>query len=87
MAVGIIVEILHRIFQLLSLLIVVHVILSYFMSPYHPVRQLLDRLVLPMLRPIQRLLPPTGSLDFSPMILIIIIQILDAVVSALLRSI
>lgn len=83
----IVANILHRIFQLLTLLVVVHVILSYFMSPYHPIRQYLDRLVEPMLRPIRRFIPLVGVLDFSPLILIIIIQILDAVVTALLSSV
>lgn len=29
----------------------------------------------PLLRPIQRLMPPTGGIDFSPMVLIVLIQV------------
>ncbi|MCS7262707.1 MAG: YggT family protein [Aquificaceae bacterium] len=32
--------------------------------------ELLDRLVSPLLEPIRRVLPPTGGLDFSPLVLL-----------------
>lgn len=45
-------------------------------SPYHPVVRLLRRLTEPVLAPIRQLLPPwkTWGLDFSPMIVILLIQ-------------
>ena len=63
--------------QLLVLLVIVSVILSYFMDPYHPVRRSIDSVVEPMLAPIRRVVPLIGMLDFSPLILIILIQILS----------
>jgi YggT family protein len=72
--------------QVLSLLIIVHVILSYFMSPYHPVREMVDRLVEPMLAPIRSVLPRTGMFDFSPLILLIGIQVLASIVINVLRA-
>ena len=63
--------------QLLVLLVIVSVILSYFMDPYHPVRRSIDSVVEPMLAPIRRVVPLIGMLDFSPIILIILIQILS----------
>lgn len=80
----IIASIVHRIFQLLTLIVVVDVVLSYFMSPFHPVRQFLDRIVEPMLRPIRRLLPQTGMIDFSPLVLIILLQLLDYLIQSIL---
>jgi YggT family protein len=46
------------------------------LSPYHPVVRTLRRLTEPVLAPIRRLLPPwkTWGLDFSPMIVIALIQ-------------
>jgi YggT family protein len=71
--------------QLLTLLVFIASLLSFFMSPYHPVREALDRLVNPMLAPIRRLVPTVGMMDFSPLILIILIQfIARAVVNILL---
>jgi len=80
----IIATIVHRIFQLLTLLVVVDVVLSYFMSPFHPVRQFLDRIVEPLLRPIRRILPQTGMIDFSPLVLIILLQLLDYLIQSIL---
>ena len=62
--------------QVLSLIIIVDVILAYFMSPYHPVRMTLDRVVEPLLNPIRRIVPLIGMLDFSPFILIILVQLI-----------
>jgi YGGT family. len=63
--------------QLLVVLVIVSVILSYVMDPYHPVRRSIDSVVEPMLAPIRRIVPLIGMLDFSPIILIILIQILS----------
>lgn len=68
--------------QFIVLLVIVKVILSYFMDPYHPVRHTIDNLVEPMLAPIRRIVPLIGMFDFSPLILIILVQILS---SALIR--
>jgi YggT family protein len=62
--------------QLVTLVVIVQVFLSYFMSPYHPVRQGFDRVVEPMLRLIRKIVPPVGMFDFSPLILLILVQLL-----------
>ena len=83
----IIVYIIQLLAQILSFLVLVQVILSYFMSPYHPIRQKIDRIVEPFLSPIRRLIPPVGMFDFSPIILIFLIQIIVSLVSNLLLRI
>ncbi len=72
--------------QIIILLVIVSVILSYFMSPYHPVRETLDRLVEPMLRPIRRVLPALGGFDFSPLVLIILVQLIGSVLQSMFIS-
>jgi len=62
--------------QVLVLIILAHVILSYFMDMYHPVRQFIDRLVEPLLAPIRRVMPTVGMFDFSSVILIILVQLI-----------
>ena len=69
----------------LTLLVFVNVILSYFLDPYHPTRQALDRLVEPFLAPIRRVVPPMGGLDFSPMILLLAIQIIGQLLVSLVQ--
>ena len=63
--------------QLLVLLVIVSIILSYFMDPYHPIRRAIDSVVEPLLAPIRRVVPLLGALDFSPLILIILIQVVS----------
>lgn len=73
--------------QILSLLVVAEVILSYFMSPFHPVRAFINRIVGPLLNPIRRVLPGLGGLDFSPFILLLLIQLVQNILIRLVRSI
>ena len=79
-------EIIQRIFQLFILVVIVQVVLSYFVDPYHPVRQNLDRLINPFLEPIRRFIPPVGGLDFSPVVLIIVLEIISAIIVRLLLA-
>ena len=65
--------------QVLTFIVLAHVILSYFMDPYHPVRAFIDRLVEPLLAPIRRVVPLIGMMDFSPVILIILVQLISGI--------
>jgi len=66
------------------LLILVQVVISYVLSPLHPFRQQVDRLVEPMLAPIRRVIPPVGMFDFSPLVLLILVQIVGNIVRRIL---
>ena len=72
--------------QLLVILVIVSVILSYFMDPYHPIRRAIDSVVEPMLAPIRRIVPLIGMLDFSPLILLILIQVVSNLIIRFLIS-
>jgi YggT family protein len=72
------------IFQLLFWLVIIAVILSYFMDPYHPIRRAVDSVVEPMLAPIRRVVPHVGMLDFSPFILLLLIQLLRNIIIRIL---
>ena len=66
--------------NILILIVFIDALLSFFMSPINPIRITLDRIVRPMLAPIQRIVPPIGgTLDLSPLILIILIEIVSSV--------
>jgi YggT family protein len=72
--------------QILVVLVIVSVILSYFMDPYHPVRRGVDNIVQPMLNPIRRVVPLVGMFDFSPLILILLLQFGSRILIALVAS-
>lgn len=69
------------------LVIVVDVILSYILSPYHTVRMFLDGLVNPLLNPLRRIIPPIGMLDLSPLVLLILVQVIGSLLVNILFSI
>lgn len=69
--------------QTIFVLVLLKIVLSYIMDPFHPFRQSIDRLIDPLLNPIRRILPTFGRFDFSPIVLIILVEVLAMV----LRSI
>jgi YggT family protein len=83
---GSLIFIINSISRILILLVIIDVVLSYFTSPYHPVRITIGRIVEPLLAPIRRIVPPVQMIDFSPIILIILIQVIDSVLGNLLGS-
>jgi len=72
---------------ILTLVVLIDVVLSFFMSPFAPLRRTLDSLVGPMLAPIRRVVPPVGMFDFSPLVLIILIQIIEEILVRVLLAI
>jgi YggT family protein len=63
------------------------VIMSYFVSPYNQVRMMVDNLVEPLLAPIRRVLPTMGMFDFSPLVLIILVQLITGVLINILWNV
>jgi YggT family protein len=47
----------------------------------------LDRITEPLYRPIRRVLPDFGGLDFSPMVIIIVLLILDQLLRGVARDV
>lgn len=82
---SLLIDVIRTTSRLLTLVVFIDVILHYFLDPYHPVRRALDSVVEPMLAPIRRYLPPIGMIDFSPWILIILIQFVEQILVAILR--
>ncbi len=69
--------------QTIYLLVLLKVVLSYFMDPYHPFRQSVDRLIDPLLKPIRQIIPTAGRFDFSPIILIILVEVIAGIIKSL----
>ncbi len=79
-------NIVHSIGQVLSILVLASVLLSYFLPPDNAIRQFVDRIVNPLLVPIRKVVKPFGSLDFSPVILMIAIYIVESVLTQLILA-
>lgn len=78
--------IIASIFQLLTMLIVVWCLLSWFPNIrwYEQPFKTLDQLVQPMVLPFRRLIPPISGIDLSPMVAIIVLQALGNLIHGLL---
>lgn len=74
--------------QILSLLILVRAVLSWIPSvDYgHPLIRLIVRVTDPILQPVRRLLPPVGGLDLSPLIAILLVQLVGQLLVKILVS-
>jgi YggT family protein len=64
--------------------LIVQAVLSW-VNPYSPVGPLFDALTRPFLRPIRRFVPPLGTVDLSPLVLIVLLQVLQIPLAELRR--
>jgi YggT family protein len=64
-------------------MIIIRAILSFVApDPYNPVVQMLHRLSDPILKPFQRLIPPIGGLDISPVVAVLALQLVRVLIAA-----
>ncbi|MEL7590145.1 MAG: YggT family protein [Anaerolineaceae bacterium] len=63
--------------QIITFVVIAQAISTFFLPPGNPVRDKLDQLVNPVLNPIRRIVPTIGNFDFSPVILIILLQVIE----------
>jgi YggT family protein len=84
------VEIASYLLSIVSLVIIIQVILSWLLAfnilntSSQGVRTFavaLDRITAPLYRPIRRMLPDFGGIDFSPLVVLIVIQVLQKLLS------
>lgn len=75
-------------FQLLNLAIIARVFLSWFnVRPDHPVVSFLLQITEPVLAPIRRVVPTIGMLDISPIIAIILLELLRNLLITIVASV
>ena len=84
--VNILIKLVEVISQALIWIVILSALLSFFMPPYHTVRRTLDQIIEPLLSPIRRVVPLVGMIDFSPLVLIILLQILSFALISLLSA-
>lgn len=80
-------ELVRVVFQILEILIVVRVLMSWFRpSLSNPLFRLVYDLTEPILGPIRRLLPSTGVLDFSPLVALLLLYAVETLLTQLLNG-
>lgn len=68
-----IVELINLTFNVFIFSIIILAVLSWVSSPHHhnPLAIVLEQLTRPLMKPARRLIPPTGGIDLSPMLVLI----------------
>ena len=89
------VEIASYLLSIVSLVIIIQVILSWLLAfnilntSSQGVRTFavaIDRITAPLYRPIRRILPDFGGIDFSPLVLLLVIKIIQMLLHGAERS-
>ena len=62
--------------QVLSLAIFIRAVLSWFLPRPNGLTIFLDRITEPLLAPLRRIIPSAGGMDFSPLVAIIVLQLI-----------
>ncbi|MBK9220143.1 MAG: YggT family protein [Uliginosibacterium sp.] len=67
-------ELLSSALMLVMGVVILGAVLSW-VNPHAPITPMLNQLTRPLLRPIQRILPPVSGIDLSPLVLLLVIQV------------
>lgn len=71
--------------NILSIIIVVDALLSWVLPPFNPFRQALGRILNPIYSPIRRIVPALGGMDFTPIVALILIQVIQQITVSIIR--
>jgi len=67
--------------EVLTVAIFLRVILSWFQTSPNTLTYILDRITEPILAPLRRIIPRAGMFDFTPMVAIILLQVIARLLS------
>lgn len=67
---------LARLFLYMVIAVVVCQVVVSWVNPYTPIGPLLNNMTRPFLKPLQRVIPPIANVDLSPLVLIIVCQLI-----------
>ena len=77
-------DLINLVFWAYRLLIIVRAALPWLgVSHYHPVMSFLIRITEPVLGPVRRVFPPTGGIDYSPLVALFLLWAIERLVNAL----
>ncbi len=84
--------IIHAIFTAVRWLIIARIVLSFLplfmrIDPYNPVVRFINESTEPLMAPFRRLIPPIGGIDFSPIILFLVLGFVENLVLQLVYKV
>ncbi|HRY13359.1 MAG TPA: YggT family protein [Syntrophomonadaceae bacterium] len=83
-----IIQVVDIVFEVLVWLVIARCILSFVRhNPYQPVFRFIYDVTEPIMAPFRRLIPPAGGLDFSPIVVLLVLSLVQRIVIRLLYTI
>ena len=84
--------IVQGLFTVLRWMIFARIIVSFLqvvvkIDPYNPVIRFVYEITEPLMAPFRRIIPPLGGMDFSPIVLFLVLQIVESIVIQLVRMV
>jgi YggT family protein len=83
---SILVTVIELLYWALFVLILARIILSYVQTGYYEIRALVYRITEPVLAPVRKILPATGGFDLSPIIVLLVANLLKRVLQGFVVS-
>jgi len=81
------IRIIDVVFYLFNLIIIARVLISWVNLPQdHPIMEFLYAVTEPILGPIRKILPRTGMFDLSPIVAVILLELVRTLLISLLRG-
>jgi YggT family protein len=82
---AILLRLINVVFTIYSLAIVARALLPWFrISYYHPVMRFLVQITEPLLGPLRRYIRPVGGLDFTPMVALLLLWVVEQLLQVLI---
>jgi len=82
---AVLLQLINLMFTLYSFAIIARALLPWFrISYYHPVMRFLIQITEPILAPLRRYIPPVSGLDFTPMVALIILWLVEQLLRVLI---
>ena len=67
--------------NLLAIAVLVRALMSWFVrDPNNPIVRVLDTITVPILQPLRQIMPRMGMMDFTPLVAIILLQVIASLV-------
>ncbi len=84
---GYLVTFMDLLLTVLGFAIIIRALLSWVsIDPYNPLVQILFQITEPILAPLRRIIPPIGGMmDITPIVALIILQVLQAIIDSAFR--
>lgn len=82
---GILLTIINTLAYLITIIVLIDTLLSWVLPPFHPIREFFGRILHPLYAPIRRVIPPMGMMDITPLVLVLLVQVVARIATSILR--